>query len=121
VVEAFPLWVIVADYVMGMIMWTLIGRSAMNIFLPEDSPWFFMKAFVRLTNPFLHLFDFITPSFLIRPVVPLYVAWFFFMIRFYAMPWLMGYEVMGMLSFPLEGEIARGIYQIGNQFGGGGQ
>ena len=31
--------------------------------------------------------------------------WFFYMARFYVMPWLMGYSVMGMLSFPLEGEI----------------
>ena len=31
------------------------------------------------------------------------------MIRFYIMPWLLGYEVMGMLSFPFEGEIARAI------------
>jgi hypothetical protein len=34
------------------------------------------------------------------------------MIRFYLMPWLLGYSVMGMLSFPLEGEVARAIYQI---------
>ena len=52
----------------------------------------------------------VTPGFLIQPLVPLYVAWFFFMIRFYLMPWLLGYSVMGMLSFPLEGEIARAIY-----------
>jgi len=113
--EAFPIWVIVIDYVLGMIMWTLIGRSAMNIFLPEDSEFFFMKAFVKLTNPFLHLFAKITPSFLIRPVVPLFIAWFFFMFRFYLMPILLGYEVMGMLSFPLEGEIARIIYELGNK------
>jgi hypothetical protein len=30
------------------------------------------------------------------------------------MPWLLGYSVMGMLSFPLESEIARGVaYLIG--------
>jgi hypothetical protein len=45
--------------------------------------------------------------------VPLYVAWFFFMARFYLLPWLLGYSVMGMLSFPLEGEIARSIYSFG--------
>ena len=28
------------------------------------------------------------------------------MIRFYLMPWLLGYTVMGMLSFPLESEFA---------------
>lgn len=112
--EAFPIWVIIIDYIMGMVMWTLIGRFAMNIFLREDSDFFFMKFFVRSTNPLLKLFDPVTPGFLIRPLVPLYVAWFFFMIRFYLVPWLLGYEVMGMLSFPLEGEIARVIYQIGS-------
>ena len=44
--------------------------------------------------------------------MPLFVAWFFFMIRFYLMPWLLGYSVMGMLSFPLEGEIARGLQAL---------
>lgn len=111
---AFPIWVIVVDYTLGIIMWTLIGRAAMNIFLPEDSEFFFMKAWVRATNPLLHLFHRITPTFLIRPVVPLYIAWFFFMFRFYLMPLLLGYEVMGMLSFPLESEIASIIYKSGN-------
>ena len=110
---AFPIWVIVIDYAMGMVMWTLIGRSAMSFFLPEDSDFFFMKFFVKSTDPILKFFRRVTPSFLIRPMVPLFVAWFFFMTRFYLMPWLMGYEVMGMLSFPLEGEIAQAIYGIG--------
>ncbi len=93
-------------------MWTLIGRSAMNIFQREDSQFFFMRVFVKYTNPVIKIFKFITPSFIIAPIVPLYVAWFFYMIRFYIMPYLMGYSVMGMLSFPLESEIAREIYRI---------
>ena len=93
-------------------MWTLIGRSAMNIFQKEDSEFFFMKVFVKYTNPIIKIFKFITPSFIIRPLVPLYVAWFFYMFRFYLMPYLMGYSVMGMLSFPLESEIASEIYKI---------
>jgi hypothetical protein len=93
-------------------MWTLIGRSAMNMFQPVNSDFFFMKFFVRVTNPLLRLFKPITPSFLIDIMVPLYVAWFFFMVRFYLMPWLLGYSVMGMLSFPLESEIANAIYQF---------
>ena len=114
-VAAFPLWVIVVDYLLGMIMWTLIGRSAMNLFLPINSDWFFMKFFVRATNPILKLFKPITPGFLVEPLVPLFVAWFFFAFRFYVMPWLLGYSVMGMLSFPLEGDIAQAIYRT---FGG---
>ncbi len=99
---------------MGVVMWTLIGRTGMSLFLPEDSTFFFMRFFVRVTNPILRLFRFVTPGFLVRPIVPLYVAWFFFMFRFYLMPWLLGYDVMGMLSFPLESDIARLIYRIGN-------
>ena len=100
------------DYLLGIIMWTLIGRVAMNIFQREDSQFFFMKVFVKFTNPLIVLFKPITPSFIIGPLVPLYVAWFFYMFRFYLMPYLLGYSVMGMLSFPLESEIAREIYQI---------
>ena len=100
------------DYAMGMIMWTLIGRVAMNIFQREDSNFFFMKIIVKTTDPLIKLFRCITTSFIIKPLVPLYVAWFFYMFRFYLMPYLLGYSVMGMLSFPLESDIAIQIYQF---------
>ncbi|MEM7209452.1 MAG: hypothetical protein AAF434_16640 [Pseudomonadota bacterium] len=103
-------WILAIDYLIGIVMWTLIGRSAMNIFLPEDSNFFFMKVFVKSTDPILKFFKPITPGFLLPIVIPLYVAWFFYLARFYLMPWLLGYSVMGMLSFPLEGEIARAIW-----------
>jgi uncharacterized protein YggT (Ycf19 family) len=106
----FPIWAVAIDYVLGVVMWTLIARVAMNFFLPIDSDFFFMRFFVRATDPLLKVFSPITPSFLLDALVPLYVAWFFFMIRFYVMPWLLGYSVMGMLSFPLESEIAAAIY-----------
>ena len=110
-----PLWILIIDYFLGIIMWPLIGRSAMNIFQREDSNFFFMKAFVKFTNPIIKLFRFITPSFIIPLFVPLYVAWFFYMFRFYAMPYILGYDVMGMLSFPLESDIAKEIYRLFNR------
>jgi len=115
--EAIPLWAVVIDYILGMIMWTLIARFGMRLFLPEESNFFFSRFFIRVTNPLLKLFDPITPAFLIPLLIPLYVAWFFFMTRFYLMPWLLGYSVMGMLSFPLESEFARGVaWLIGRIF-----
>ena len=107
-----PLWVVIIDYLLGVIMWTLIGRFGMNIFLREDSKFFFMRFFVRVTNPLLRWFAPLTPSFLIAPLAPLYVAWFFFIFRFYLMPLLLGYSVLGILSFPLEGDIASTLYDI---------
>jgi len=113
-VDVFPVWVIVLDYVLGVVMWTLIGRFGMSIFLPETSNFFFMRFFVRATNPLIKRFAPITPEFLVPMLIPLYVAWFFFMFRFYVMPWLLGYTVMGMLSFPLESELALGVaYLVG--------
>ena len=105
-------FILTIDYILGVVMWTLIGKVAMNFFQRENSEFFFMKVFVKVTNPLIRLFKPITPSFIIGPLVPLYVAWFFYMIRFYLMPYLLGYSVMGMLSFPLESEIAAEIYRI---------
>jgi uncharacterized protein YggT (Ycf19 family) len=118
VIEGIPLWAVLLDYLLGMVMWTLIARFGMRLFLPEDSTFFFNRFFIRATDPLIKRFQPITPAFLIAPMVPLYVAWFFFMTRFYVMPWLLGYSVMGMLSFPLEGQVARGIYYLGNLFNG---
>lgn len=109
---AFPGWVLAIDYILGMIMWTLAGRAAMNIFLPVDSNFAFMRLFVKFTDPVIRVFRPVTPGFLIDPLIPVYVAWFFYMFRFYAMPWLLGYDVMGMLSFPLEGEAARALHHL---------
>ncbi|MGB5101776.1 MAG: hypothetical protein WBO04_00465 [Steroidobacteraceae bacterium] len=117
-IEGIPLWAVVLDYVLGTIMWTLVGRFGMRLFLPEDSRFFFSRIFIRVTDPLLRLFRPITPGFLVPGMVPLYVAWFFFMFRFYVMPWLLGYSVMGMLSFPLEGQIAKAIYHLGRLFTG---
>ena len=117
-IEGIPLWAVVLDYVLGMIMWTLVGRFGMRLFLPEDSKFFFSRFFIRVTDPLIRRFQPVTPGFLVPALVPLYVAWFFFMARFYVMPWLLGYSVMGMLSFPLEGQIAKAIYYIGRLFTG---
>jgi uncharacterized protein YggT (Ycf19 family) len=104
--------VLFIDYALGVVMWTLIGRSAMRIFLPEHSTFFFNQAFIKLTNPVINLFKIVTPQFIVPPLVPIYVAWFFYMIRFYLMPYVLGYSVMGMLSFPLESGIAAWLYSF---------
>lgn len=110
--EAFPSWIVIIDYFMGVVMWMLIGRFAMGIFLPEDSTFFFMRFFVKSTNPIIKVFSPVTPGFLVQALIPVYVAWFFFMIRFYLMPWLLDYSVKGMLSFPLENDFARQVSKL---------
>ena len=112
----FPIAVIVFDYILGAAMWTLIGRFGMSIFVSEQSDFFFMKAFVKFTDPMIRVMAKVTPLFLIDRLKPLYVAWFLFMIRFYVTPLILGYDVMGMLSFPLESDAALIIYDLGQIF-----
>ncbi len=105
-------WILALDYAVGAIMWTLIARFALSLFLPADSDWGFMRIIVRMTNPILRIFSPVTPGFLVPIMIPLFVAWFFYMLRFYVMPPLLGYGVMGTLSFPLESGIAKMLYTI---------
>jgi uncharacterized protein YggT (Ycf19 family) len=112
----FPIAVIVFDYILGAAMWTLIGRFGMSIFVSEQSDFFFMRAFVKFTDPMIRVMAKVTPPFLIDRLKPLYVAWFLFMIRFYVTPLILGYDVMGMLSFPLESDAALIIYDLGQIF-----
>ena len=115
-IDNLPLGILLLDYVLGAAMWTLVGRFGMSIFLPDNSTFFFMRMFVWATDPMIRVMKPLTPTFLVQRLVPLYVAWFIFMFRFYLMPLMLGYSVMGMLSFPLEGEIARVIYDFGESF-----
>ena len=93
---------------------SLISRTL--IFVSEHSHLFFMTVCIRITDPMIRAMAILTPPFLIDRMKPLYVAWFVFMIRFYLMPLLLGYDVMGMLSFPLESDAALIIYDFGQIF-----
>jgi uncharacterized protein YggT (Ycf19 family) len=114
--SGFSAGILLIDYALGVAMWTLIGRFGMSIFLPDNSDFFFMRVFVRATDPMIHVMARLTPAFLIERLKPLYVAWFLYMIRFYLMPLVLGYDVMGMLSFPLESDAAIIIYDLGKIF-----
>ena len=112
-IEGIPLWAVVLDYVLGMIMWTLIARFGMRLFLPEDSTFFFNRFFVRVdasadrpVPPDHAGFPGACAGAALRGVVLLHLP----LLRDAG---LLGYSVIGMLSFPLEGQIAQGIYYLG--------
>ena len=85
-----PIYILVIDYILRNNNVDSYWKICNEYFSKEDSEFFFMRVFVKYTNPIIKLFKFITPSFIIGPLVPLYVAWFFYMFRFYLMPYLTG-------------------------------
>ena len=70
-IEGIPLWAVLLDYALGVVMWTLIARFGMRLFLPEESTFFFNRFFVRATQPLIDRFRPITPAFLVPALVPL--------------------------------------------------
>lgn len=102
----YPLYVLVLDYALGAIMWTLLARAVLDLFIAPDRDMVLVTAFRQVTNPVIRAFHKITPAFLAPPFIPVYVAWWFYLVRFYALPYLF-FGQFGMLSFPLEGAIGR--------------
>ena len=101
VLDLYPLPVLVIDYILGSIMWTLLGRAVLDLFIPPESKMVIAVAFRTLTDPVIKIFRKITPSFLVPFLIPVYVAWWFYLVRFYLIP-LIFIGRFGMLSFSLE-------------------
>lgn len=104
--QIYPIPVLVLDYLLGIVMWTLLGRAALDLFISPTSDMVIARVFRQTTNPVIHLFRKITPGFLVPILVPVYVAWWFYIFRFYFLPFIFFGE-FGMLSFPLESFIGQ--------------
>jgi|TARA_B110000305_G_scaffold217143_1_gene256229 hypothetical protein len=101
----FPIWLILIDYLFGIIMWIMITKFVFNILLPDDNNFYINRLLKKITDP---IFTFIIksiPFFIIKPIIPLYVAWLIFMFRVYLLPLLNGYSSIGIFAFIFEKDI----------------
>lgn len=101
----FPIWLLSLDYIFGIVMWILITKFILNLFLNENSNFIIFRCFTNMTNPIINLTLIITPKFIVQPLIPLYIAWIIFMLRVYVLPLLLGYTYLGTFSFMLEKNI----------------
>ena len=109
---SFPIWLIIIDYILALIMAILILKFVLNLFINEESNFSFYKFFTKITSPILYATLRITPKFIVQPLIPLYVAWLFFMIRIYFLPLLLGYSYIGTFAFIFEKQIIEQIKSI---------
>ena len=109
---SFPVWLIIIDYILALIMAILILKFVLNLFINEESTFSFYKFFTKITSPILNSTQRITPKFIVQPLIPLYVAWLFFMIRIYFLPLLLGYSYIGTFAFIFEKQIIEQIKSI---------
>lgn len=108
---SYPLWVVALDYALGAVMWTLLARAVLDLFVPPNSEMVLARVFRQLTSPVVRLFAPVTPRFLAPLLVPVYVAWWFYMVRFFVIPFILFGE-LGMLSFPMESAVGKWLTSL---------
>ena len=109
---SFPIWIIIIDYILALIMAILVFKFLLNLFIDEKSNLGFFKFFTKITSPIISITFKATPNFIVQPLIPLYIAWLFFMIRIYFLPLVLGYSYIGKFAFVFEKQIIEQIKSI---------
>ena len=111
-INTFPIWLIIIDYIFGFIMIILSLKFILNLFINEDSKLSIFLFFNKLTSPIVNATSKITPNFIVVPLKPLYLAWIILMIRLYFLPILIGSSYLGTFAFVFEKNIISIINDI---------
>ena len=101
----FPIWLISIDYILGFLMLVLIIKFILNLFITEGSHLRFFRFFTKITEPILNSTSKITPNFVVKPIIPIYLAWLLFMLRIYFLPLVIGFSAIGNFAFLFEKDI----------------
>ena len=109
---SFPIWIIIIDYILALIMAILVFKFLLNLFIDEGSNLGFFKFFTKITSPIINITYKVTPNFIVQPLIPLYIAWLFFMVRIYFLPLVLGYSYIGKFAFVFEKQIIEQIKSI---------
>ena len=83
------------DYALAALMYTLLGRVLLSLFVDSDSANYIWRFFCRTTDPVIHLLDYVTPRAAAPVVVWLFgVVWLFWL----RVALLLGLTWFGLLS-----------------------
>ena len=93
---------VLIDLPLGIIMWCAILRFLLSMVVKKDSRVSIMRLLDAVVMPPVHALQVVTPRWVIDRTAPLYLAFLLFIIRFYAAPLAIGYDVYGYAELPLE-------------------
>ncbi len=71
----------IPNYAIAVLIYTMFGRFLLGLFVPLDSTNFIMRFFRRLTDPAIAVIGPITPGFMPMFLVPLYAAFWLYVLR----------------------------------------
>lgn len=96
------LWVLLIDAVAGALMWLLILQGFFSIILPDNSRLPLLAWLQRTTAPVSFICQYLTPPFIVGRLHAFIAAFWLFILRFYVLGAMIGYEVTGFSDLPLE-------------------
>ena len=111
-INNFPIWLVALDYFLACLMIILLINFILNLFLSEASKFILYRFITKLANPIINITNKITPSFIVQPLIPIYIAWLIFMIRIYLLPLCLGYSFMGKFAFVFEKDLITQVKSI---------
>ena len=111
-INNFPIWLVALDYFLACLMVILLTNFILNLFLSEASNFILYRFITKLANPIINITNKITPSFIVQPLIPMYLSWLIFMIRIYFLPLLLGYSYIGKFAFVFEKDIITQVKSI---------
>jgi len=90
------------DLPLGLLMWTSLLHFMLVIFMPETSNFIGLRL-LRGINVLVHMaVQRIAPNFVINRLLPLYAAFIIFILRYYVIPLLIGFDIWNFYDMPLE-------------------
>ena len=111
-INNFPIWLVTLDYFLACLMVILLINFILNLFLSEASNFVLYRFITKLNNPIINITNKITPSFIVQPLIPIYIAWLIFMIRIYFLPLFLGYSYIGKFAFVFEKDLITQVKSI---------
>ncbi len=111
-INNFPIWLVALDYFLACLMVILLINFILNLFLSEASNFSLYRFIIKITNPIINITNKITPSFIVQPLIPIYIAWLIFIIRIYLLPLFLGYSYIGKFAFIFEKDLITQLKSI---------
>ena len=71
----------IPNYILAVLIWTLVGRFLLGLFVPAGWPNYIWQFFRRLTDPVLAATRRITPSFMVEGLLPLVAVFWLIVLR----------------------------------------
>ena len=101
-INALPPVGILIDLPFGVLMWTSVAHFLLIMIMREDSKFIALRVLRGVNSPIHRAIARLKPSFIMTRLMPLYCALMLFILRYYLLPLLVGFDVWSFHDMPLE-------------------